>query len=56
MKLSVAVLGLSVVLSMLGGYADLTGKRVFGLSREHYWSDATYMVGLAIAIHLLLRV
>ena len=56
MKLSIVVLGLSLILLSLGGYCDITGKRVFGMSREHYWSDATYMVGLAIALHLLLRV
>lgn len=53
MKLSSILLILSIILSMLGGYSDMTGHRVFGLSREHYWSDAIYMGVLAIAIHIL---
>ena len=53
MKLSQFMLISSVVLSLLGGYADMTGHRVFGLSRQHYWSDATYICVLAIGIHLL---
>ena len=53
MELSQFMLISSVVLSLLGGYADMTGHRVFGLSRQHYWSDATYICVLAIGIHLL---
>jgi len=53
LKLSVLLLGLSLVLSALGGWADLTGGRIFGLSREHYWRDATYLAVLAIAVHLI---
>ena len=53
MKLSSILLILSIILSMLGGYSDMSGQRVFGLSREHYWSDATYICVLAIGIHLL---
>jgi hypothetical protein len=53
MKLSQFMLLSSVVLSLLGGYADMTGNRVFGLSRQHYWTDATYICVLAIGIHLL---
>lgn len=53
MKLSHLLLLFSIALSLLGGYADMTGQRVFGLSRQHYWNDATYICVLAIAIHLL---
>jgi hypothetical protein len=53
MKLSHILLILSILLSSLGGYSDMTGQRVFGLSREHYWSDAIYICVLAIGIHLL---
>lgn len=52
-KLSVLLLAVSLVLSALGGWADLTGQRFFGLSREHYWRDATYLAVLAIAVHLI---
>jgi hypothetical protein len=53
MKLSSMLLILSIALSLLGGYSDMSGQRVFGLSREHYWSDAIYTGILAIAIHIL---
>lgn len=53
MKISQLLLLFSIALSLLGGYADMTGHRVFGLSRQHYWSDATYICVLAIGIHLL---
>ncbi len=53
MKLSSILLILSIILSMLGGYSDMSGQRVFGLSREHYWSDAIYIGVLAIAVHIL---
>jgi hypothetical protein len=53
MKLSSVLLALSIVLSMFGGYSDITGNRIFGMSREHYWSDAIYVAVLAIGIHLL---
>lgn len=53
MKVSHILLIFSILLSSLGGYSDMTGQRVFGLSREHYWSDATYICVLAIGIHLL---
>lgn len=53
MKLSSILLILSIILSMLGGYSDMSGHRTFGLSREHYWSDAIYIGVLAIAIHIL---
>lgn len=52
-KLSVLLLGVSLLLSALGGWADLTGVRIFGLSREHYWRDATYLAVLAIAVHMI---
>lgn len=55
-KLSVLLLAVSLLLSALGGWADLTGVRIFGLSREHYWRDATYLAVLAIAVHLIWKV
>jgi hypothetical protein len=53
MKLSSMLLILSIALSLLGGYSDMSGQRVFGLSREHYWNDAIYISVLSIAIHIL---
>ena len=44
---------ISILLSSLGGFADMTGQRIFGLSRQHYWSDATYICVLAIGIHII---
>ena len=55
MKPSGLLLGFSFLLAMLGGYADMINQRVFGLTRQHYWSDATYLAVLAIAAHLLWR-
>ena len=55
MKPSGLLLGFSVILIILGGYADMINQRVFGLTREHYWSDGIYFAVLAIAAHLLWR-
>jgi hypothetical protein len=46
---------MSFILIFLGGYADMINQRVFGLSREHYWSDGLYFAVLAIAVHILWR-
>lgn len=56
LKLSMLLLALSLLLSAMGGWCDLMGQRIFGLSREHYWRDATYLAVLAIALHLILKV
>jgi len=53
MNLSSLLLILSIGMSALGGLSDLLQTRVFGLSRQHYWSDATYIAVLAIAVHIL---
>lgn len=37
----------------MGGMSDMTGRTYFGISREHYWRDGTYLAVLAIGIHLL---
>ena len=56
MKVSGLLLLISVILSGLGGIADITGRqRVLGLTREHYWTDAVYLAVLAIAVHMILR-
>lgn len=55
MKISVALLILSLILSLLGGLSDLTGRPIFGLSRMHYWMDASYALTLAVAIHFMFR-
>ncbi len=55
MKPSGILLGISVIFAALGGYGDMIDQRVFGLTRQHYWSDATYLAVLAIAIHLIWR-
>ncbi len=55
LKLSILLLAVSLLLSAMGGWSDLTGQRIFGLSREHYWRDATYLAVLAIALHLILK-
>jgi membrane protein implicated in regulation of membrane protease activity len=55
MKPSGVLLGFSFILIVLGGYADMIDQRLFGLTREHYWSDGIYFAILAIAAHLLWR-
>jgi len=54
-RLSVFLLLLSVVLSMIGGWCDITNKRFLGMSREHYWTDATYLAVLASSVHFILK-
>lgn len=56
MKLSVALLLLSLTLTALGGYMDLFGvQRFFGISRNHAWNDGLYTAVLALAVHTILR-
>ena len=55
MKLSVLLLGASLVLTALGGLSDMTGIRPYGLTRHHLWNDGMYAAVLAIAVHLILR-
>lgn len=55
MKISVLLLGLSVILTAAGGLSDLTGIRPYGFTRQHLWNDGMYAAVLAIAIHLILR-
>ena len=55
MRLSVFLLLLSVVLSMIGGWCDITNQRFLGMSREHYWTDATYIAVLASSVHFILK-
>lgn len=55
--LSRVLLIVSLAMVAMGGLLDLTGHhRVFGLTREHYWNDGTYLAVLAIAVHLIFRV
>lgn len=46
------LLFLSLLLAMLGGLQDITGKR-FLASKEHYWHDAQYLLLLVIALNTL---
>ncbi len=55
MNVSKLLVFFSILLITIGGYCDITGTRAFGMSREHYWTDAIYILLLAIAIHLLWR-
>lgn len=54
-RLSVFLLFVSLVLSMIGGWCDITNKRFLGMSREHYWTDATYLAVLASSVHFILK-
>ena len=55
MKLSQALLGLSLLLTAIGGFLDITGMSFYGLTRQHMWNDGLYVAVLAIAVHLILR-
>ena len=43
---------LSLVMVMMGGWSDMTGKK-FIVSKKHYWNDAMYLLVLAIAIKVI---
>lgn len=38
---------IAIIMMALGGYQDITGTKLW-LSREHYWSDATFLLLLAL--------
>lgn len=40
---------MSLVMSIIGGLSDFTGKRYI-ISKDHYWRDSIYLLVLAIAI------
>ena len=45
---------ISLILSMMAGYYDVTGQYGFGtVSKEHLWHDAMYILLLLIAIRTL---
>jgi MFS family permease len=47
-SLSVGLLILAIILLLIGGFADMTGrKRVFGLSSHHYWADSIFALVLS---------
>lgn len=46
------LLFLSLLLAMMGGLQDITGKQ-FLASKEHYWHDAQYLLLLVIALNTL---
>lgn len=44
---------LSILLTALGGWMDyMNYPRLFGISRDHAWNDAQYLLLLAIFIKL----
>lgn len=54
MNVYIVLIILSVILTVLGGYSDMTNKSVnlFGInvSKQHLWNDASYILLLAIAL------
>lgn len=51
--LPLLLLVVSVLLTTLGGWMDMTGrKKIFGISKKHAWNDALFLVVFTIAILL----
>ncbi len=51
--LPLLLLVVSVLLTTLGGWMDMTGrKKILGISKKHAWNDALFLVVLTIAILL----
>jgi hypothetical protein len=47
-SLSIGLLILAVILIALGGFLDVGGNdRLFGLSKQHYWSDGIFALVLS---------
>ena len=54
-RLAIAVLVLSVYMTAIGGYIDMTGRTIYGITREHAWNDGIYLVLVSIAVSVLHR-
>lgn len=47
------LLSLAVLLTTLGGWMDMTGrKKILGISKKHAWHDGLFLVLLTIAFLL----
>lgn len=50
-QITIVVLILSLIAMAMGGWSDFNKKKYI-ISKEHYWSDGTYLLLLAIFLEL----
>lgn len=52
-QLTIILLILALISQSLGGIMDMTGKRIWYVSREHAFADGLFLLVLAIGINLI---
>lgn len=51
--LAIALVGMSLISTGLGGWVDMMGGKPLFISREHAWNDGMYAILVAIFIVLV---